>query len=236
MVSATRMKDRTTRLLLRWLVWSAVIASLAIIFARLAEDVWFQEEFAWDAPLMLAIHQGSRPWLDTVVRTITLTGGALAVVIALGLAAWLWRGQRSRPHGRLDAVTVLIAFGGAACINAALKLLFARPRPAVFPPLVHENSYSFPSGHAVAAVALYGLLAVLLWRRGRYGWAFVSGAWVVVVALSRVYLGVHYPSDVLASLAYGTLWLIAVLSVRDWYERRAQQVQAAPESMAVDGP
>lgn len=216
------MNSSTTRLLLRWLIWMAVIASLAIIFARLATDVWFQEDFAWDAQVMLAIHTLSRPWLDSVVRAITLTGGELAAVIALGVVVWRWRVHRLRPHERLDAATVLIAFGGAVCINAALKLLFARPRPAVFPPLVSESSYSFPSGHAVAAVALYGLLAVLLWRRGRYGWAIFSGAWVVVVALSRVYLGVHYPSDVLASLAHGTLWLIVVLFARDWYERRTR--------------
>jgi len=80
----------------------------------------------------------------------------------------------------------------------------------VFPPLTTETSYSFPSGHAMAAVAVYGVLALLLWQRGKRGWAVLAGAWVPLVAISRVYLGVHYPSDVLASLALGTIWLIIV--------------------------
>jgi undecaprenyl-diphosphatase len=92
-----------------------------------------------------------------------------------------------------------------------LKLLFARPRPNVFPPLTLETSFSFPSGHTMAAVAFYGLIAILLWRDHHYGWALLPGLWVPLVALSRIYLGVHYPSDVLASLAVGTIWLALIL-------------------------
>ena len=65
----------------------------------------------------------------------------------------------------------------------------------------------------MAAIAVYGLTAVLLWQRRRTGWAVLAGLWVPLVALSRVYLGVHYPSDVLASLAVGTIWLILVMFV-----------------------
>jgi len=76
--------------------------------------------------------------------------------------------------------------------------------------LVVETSYSFPIGHTLAAIAYYGLLALVLWPWERRGWAMLAGLEVPLVALSRVYLGAHYPSDVLASLAIGTIWLVIV--------------------------
>jgi membrane-associated phospholipid phosphatase len=109
-------------------------------------------------------------------------------------------------------------------LNSLLKLLFARPRPNVFPPLMAETSYSFPSGHTMSAVAVYGLLALLLWQRGQYAWALLPGLWVPLVALSRVYLGVHYPSDVLASLALGTIWLVIV-----WFTQTRQHVNQSQQ-------
>ena len=101
-----------------------------------------------------------------------------------------------------------------------LKLLFARPRPALFPPLVVESGFSFPSGHVTTSVAVYGLLAVFLWRQGHRGWAIVAAAWVLVVAVSRIYLGVHYPSDTLGSITFASLWLWAVVAIRTRYVDR----------------
>ena len=188
-----------------WLIALGLLFAAVALFLELAEDVWLNEGFTWDATVMLGIHTLSRPWLDKLSWLITQTGGPLIVLPVAGTAAWFWRHAQQK-------VTwlVLASFGGALLLNTLLKLLFARPRPNVFPPLTTETSYSFPSGHAMAAVAVYGLLALLLWRRAKRGWAVLAGAWVPLVALSRVYLGVHYPSDVLASLALGTIWLIIV--------------------------
>jgi len=202
-------------LALRWLGGLAVVLTLGAIFTELAEDVWFHEGFTWDAPLILTLHQLGRPWLDTVMRVLTQTGEGGAIALALALAGWfLWRRQR------LNAATVVIGFAGAAALNSLLKLLLKRPRPAIFPPLVAESGFSFPSGHVTAAVAVYGLLAVFLWRQGHRAWAVASGAWVLVVAVSRIYLGVHYPSDTLGSLTFATLWLFVVFAIGDRYARR----------------
>lgn len=188
------------------------------IFIDLAGDVWLREGFTWDVPVMLAIHRLSRPWLDQLMLLITSTGNEAAVVV-LGIVVYVfWR-----RGDKLDALTVLASFVGAVCIDAALKLLFARPRPHVFPPFVSLNTYSFPSGHALTAVALYGLLAILLWRRRHRWWALVSGLWVFLVGFSRVYLGVHYPSDVLGSLTLGTLWLFIVVAGHDGFARRQSE-------------
>jgi len=198
-----------------WLLRLGLLLGCAMIFAGLAEDVWFKEGFALDAPVALAIHHFSQPWLDIVMSAITEMGSTGAIVLVSGLALWFyWRRQ---PH---QAAFLFGTFGGAMALNTFLKLLFARPRPQLFPPLVVETDYGFPSGHALAAVVLYGLLAVLLWRRRHYGWALFAGGWVCAVAVSRVYLGVHYPSDVLASLALGGVWLFMAFTVYDWYTQR----------------
>jgi len=100
-------------------------------------------------------------------------------------------------------------------LGQVLKHLFARPRPQLFPWLTGAGGWSFPSGHTLNAVVLGGLLVWLIgwrlsgWRRAALGvWA---GLWAALIGLSRVYLGVHYPSDVLASLAVGGLCLLVAL-------------------------
>jgi membrane-associated phospholipid phosphatase len=182
------------------------------VFADLAEDVWLNEGFSWDAPLILALHATSRPWLDTLFMVITQTAGVWIVVPLLMTAVTLWQQRKIEL-----AVLFLLSFAGAAGLNALLKLLFARPRPQLFPPLVTEHSFSFPSGHTMSAGAFYGLLAILLWHNQRYIKAILAGFWILLVGTSRIYLGAHYPSDVLASLTAGTIWLILVTS---FYQKR----------------
>ncbi len=205
---------------LRWLIALGVVVALAALFSALAEDVWFQEGFAWDAPIILAIHGLSSPWLDSLMLVLTHLGADGAILVAALMFAWfIWK---RRP---LDAATVVVSLAGGMLLNVALKLVFARPRPALFTPLVIQGGFSFPSGHVAVSVSVYGLLAIYLWRSGHRAWAVVAGSIVPVVAFSRVYLGVHYPSDTLASLAYATLWLWAVVAIRD---RQAKRLYGDP--------
>lgn len=185
---------------------SVILATLAtFVFLELADDVWMKEGFRWDAPLMLAIHQLSSPLMDAVVAALTTTGGRLLPVIFVAVAVYLWH-RRQLPA----LVSLVISLGGSLLINTVLKAIFARPRPQVFPPITVENTFSFPSGHTMAAVAFYGLLAVFLWEWGHRTIAMLTAGWVPVVAVTRVYLGVHYPSDVLGALAVGFIWLIVM--------------------------
>ncbi|MGB9592762.1 MAG: phosphatase PAP2 family protein [Anaerolineae bacterium] len=197
--------------LFRRVVGLSVAVIAAALFFELAGDVWLKEGFAWDVPIMVSVHRLSHPWLDRLMLCITQTGAAGIGVVLLAAFSFLWR----RRH-KLAALTMVLSVVGAAAMNAGLKLLFARPRPIVFPPITSETSYSFPSGHTLTSAAFYGLLAVFLWRWGRRGWALFSALWVLLVGFSRIYLGVHYPSDVLASLALGSLWLFAMASAYDW--------------------
>ena len=194
-----------------WLVGLGILFVAFVFFLELAEDVWLNEGFGWDVTWMLAIHEWSQPWLDRLFWWITQTAGTLIVLPVVATAVWFWWHDE-----RGTAVLLMVSFGGTSLLTSLLKLIFARPRPELFPPLVVETSYSFPSGHTMSAVAFYGLLAFILWQRGRRGWAMPFALWVPLIALSRIYLGAHYPSDVLASLTIGTMWLVIVWLVYNW--------------------
>jgi membrane-associated phospholipid phosphatase len=146
---------------------------------------------------------------------ITQTGGA--VVLTLIVAAVVFALVRRR--SARDAVLLVVVAVGIQIINPALKLAFHRPRPELS--FVHLDTYSFPSGHAAGATAIYGALVFLAARRASVARrvTLVAGA-VVVIALvdfSRLYLGAHYLSDVLAGSALGASWLALCLLV---YELR----------------
>lgn len=118
-----------------------------------------------------------------------------------------------RRKERITAVLYVVSAITFPLISLAIKNDFARPRQEIIPPLTVEDTYSFPSGHALTAVAVYGFAAVLLWQRGHRVLAILSGIWVFMIGLCRLYLGAHYPSDVLASFAAGTILLIIVLFI-----------------------
>ena len=135
---------------------------------------------------------------------IGLWSAALGLVLAR-LREWYWM------------LTLACAVGGAMLLNLVLKGAYERLRPSVEAPLVTLDSYSFPSGHTAAAVAFYGVLAAFLVSRfydARRRAACVAGAVaaVALVAFSRVYLGAHYLSDVLAALCSSTVWLVLCLA------------------------
>ena len=180
--------------------------SASLLYWELAEGVYLENGFVWDTSLMLALHSLSQPWLDTVFFGITRTGDILIVLPLATMLIYLWR--RSE---KITAVLLIISFAIAPLIASLYKSKFDRPRPDVFPPLAVVHTNSFPSGHTLTAVVVYGLIAVLLWQR-RHRWlSIISGIWVFLIALSRVYLGAHYPSDVLASMALGIILLFIIL-------------------------
>jgi undecaprenyl-diphosphatase len=179
-----------------------------ILFWELAVGVNSEKVFVLDESLMLALHDLSQPWLDGLFYAITRTGDLLIVIPMSAMFIYLWR--RSE---KITAVMLLVSLIASQIISLLLKSRFDRTRPDVFPPLVVEHTASFPSGHTLTAVAVYGLISALLWQRGHRLLSIISGIWLFLIALSRVYLGAHYPSDVLASLALGTILLIIILFI-----------------------
>jgi membrane-associated phospholipid phosphatase len=210
MLNNTKNKLHWERLSGDGLIEMGVASALVFVFASLAEDVWFKEPFAWDAPIMLAIHRLASPFLNKLMLLVTQMGeiGAAVAVILLAIIFIIKR-------QRTNLISLIVIFVGAVVLNTLIKSFFSRPRPDVFPPLVNEQSYSFPSGHVAASVAVYGFLAVLLWQNHHRIWAILVGLWIPIVAFSRVYLGVHYPSDVLGAFAFTSLWLLMIFVIRD---------------------
>lgn len=175
-----------------------------IIFGHLAEEVLEQEDFRLDRTLLLGLQQWSNPWFGKVALLFRFLGGPdvltpLSLVVVLYLL-WL---RRIRA-----ALFFTLVMGGAVGLNLLAKAYFQRPRPDLFTPTILEPNYSFPSGHAMGSMAFAVAVVALLWpSRWRWTALVLAGLFVLLVAFSRIYLGAHYPSDVLggwmASLAWG---------------------------------
>jgi membrane-associated phospholipid phosphatase len=134
------------------------------------------------------------------------------ILVALVAAGWLaWLGRRR------DMLLVLGASAGVFVLGPLLKLLFSRPRPPVGDYLVRIDSWSFPSGHSLNSMVVLGLLTVLAARERHGVWRVVitvaGASLVLLVGFSRVYLGVHWPSDVLAGWLIGAAWVAVCLTL-----------------------
>jgi undecaprenyl-diphosphatase len=178
--------------------------------------VWLLGRGQWsalDVVLMQRVHGWATPWATTAWTLVTSSGSSLfTLCVVAGVAVALDRQSR-----RSEAIMLVLAVAGSALVGAALKATIRRPRPDLFLPLVRASGWSFPSGHTLNAIALYGMLAWLA-GQARPGWQRVlltAGAfgWAGLVGFSRIYLGAHYPSDVAASMLIGILWLSVLLRV-----------------------
>jgi membrane-associated phospholipid phosphatase len=202
----------------------AVIVSLmalatAAVFASIAEEVLDKETSAFDRSVSLAIHRLDSPFMDFNMRLFTTVGSLKIVVLALAI---VFIGALRRRDMRA-AWSLVAVFAAAETINWVLKHLVARARPSLFEEIATLHTYSFPSGHAMTGAAVYGMIGVVLARehpRWRRVLTVAVPALVFLIGLSRIFLGVHWPTDVLAGWAAGmTLLLVGtavlVLPARD---------------------
>jgi membrane-associated phospholipid phosphatase len=195
-------RDRRTWTLLGLL---AVLFGSVFAFAQVTEDYLTRDPLVdWDVRFASWLHAHSSDWLVAVFKVVTLAGNSVVLIVVVGALAVVFI-RRGRMN---DAAVLIAALGGAGVINALLKLVFQRPRPELA--FVHLETYSFPSGHAAVATATFTTLAFLIGRRsGRRRAVTVAAAataLIVLVGFSRLYLGVHYLSDVLAGWSFGLAW------------------------------
>jgi undecaprenyl-diphosphatase len=196
--------------------WLVLLLCLGV-FLELAEDVYRQQGFTFDRPILVWLEAHQTPTLTTLMKALSNLGsvevvGSLTLLLALGLGL-----RRSW----LEVLFLLLATVGTALLNLAAKEFFARSRPHLFPQVVLEQDFSFPSGHAMGNAAFF-LTLYLLCRRLAPGLApWIGGAGLLLtlaIGFSRLYLQVHYPSDVLAGFALGTAWVLGI----DWLLHRRQ--------------
>jgi undecaprenyl-diphosphatase len=203
---------------------SLVIAVLAIfLFAWLAENVAAQHTLNFDSSVRAAVHARSSPALTRLMFAISFMGSGGLVASAL-LAFALFRYFQ----WRRAAIWLVVTLAGALVLDLTLKFAFHRPRPIpFFGPI--PRTYSFPSGHSLFSFCFYGVLAGLLAGRVRSMSArlliwLVAALLVLSIGLSRIYLGVHYPSDVIAGYLAGTIWAATMVALDRVRRRRKSRV------------
>ncbi len=182
------------------------VASISL-FVSIADEVGEGDSLAYDRATLLFINHYFSPYLDVVMVVGTDLGGVIGVsIISLITAALLtykkvWR----------KLVFFVSSVGGAVALNVILKGIFARERPNLFDRLVTETSFSFPSGHAMASSILSVSIVVLLWKtKWRVPTIVLAVIFMLFIGFSRLYLGVHYPTDILAGWSVSIAWAVTV--------------------------
>lgn len=220
---------------------AAVFAIAVWIFIELADDAPEGDYLALENRMMQALRPGGEPLggavMAAAMRDVTALGGAVVIVaLTVLILGYLCLCRKYRV-----AVLIALAIAGGQAINAGLKHGFARERPEATLHLVEVRSPSFPSGHSMAASIFYLTIGALLARTAqrRREKAYLMGCAVLVtvaVGFSRVYLGVHYPTDVLAGWCAGAAWAIACWFATDWLARRgALRRENVPPTSPRDG-
>jgi len=207
----------TERLTLAAAIWLAaglaVSAFVVWAFAELADEVVEGESRRFDRAMLIWIHSHFPGWLDGPMRLVTALGYHWVVLPLLAVTVLAFY----RKGWKLSAILLVVSTSGSILLTTVLKAVFERSRPELFDSGYTASFYSFPSGHATVAAGFYGTLTLIMAYRLRgYARWIVSACGVSLVLLigfSRLYLGVHYPTDVLAGFLAAPLWLVFVGTV-----------------------
>ncbi|MGE5554128.1 MAG: phosphatase PAP2 family protein [Betaproteobacteria bacterium] len=202
-----------------WVAFSLAV----VVMGEIVNEVFLEKQPVWeDVQILRLVNGWANPSFTKFMVGVTTLASLKFVTVAALVVTLMFLARRCY----IEAVTTVVATAGSGGLVQLLKLVFHRLRPEVFPPLVVETSYSFPSGHAMVAVSFYGLLAYSLVRhRPGVPRKLAAGLLLLLVGLvgiSRVYLGVHWPTDVLGGYVAGGAWLLACLLVSEELRKRTR--------------
>ncbi len=194
------------------LFWLGICVLVIYAIAELSDEVLEKEAFAIDKAILLFIHRFANPLLDTLMVSITRLGDPKVVVpmtlIIIGLLFW----QRHRVEAQIFALDAM----GGAVLSYVLKLAFNKPRPQLWESPIRETTFSYPSGHALGSMVLYGFLSyIFATMYPRYAkWFYgIATALIISIGMSRLYLGVHWPTDIVAGYGIGFLWITVCITL-----------------------
>ena len=185
---------------------------ILFIVAELADEVLEKESFAFDKFFLLWLHQFANSSLDQFAIRITQLGNlnTLIIVVVITLIFLIWK------RAYQEVKIFLVASLGTWILTTGMKLFFAKPRPQLGTSLISESSFSFPSGHALGSLVLYGFIGYLLStyypKFSKPIYCFISLI-IALIGLSRLYLGVHWPTDIIAGYGVGFLWLMLCITL-----------------------
>lgn len=219
-----------------FMIAGVVVAGFgAWVFSELAERVMSGGTQAFDETVLRWAASLHSPTLDSVMLEITTLGTGTVVLMIVGVAALFL----TLTKHKYSALLLIIATSGGLLLDMWLKHWFGRPRPHVFVWGTQAFGSSFPSGHAMGSTIAYSTVAYLAARLHRRRWArFVTMSiallLIFLICFSRVYLGVHYPSDVLAGVIVGLAWAAFCMTTLEGIQRFSQR--RSPEVMKDEEP
>ena len=196
----------------RMMLWFVCLLLPLWGFASLVGEIHEKEVFPFDAPMLNTLHALATPALDRFFVLMTQLGYRWGVVPMDVIVLVLLAARRRFRDGLFFGCAVV----GSAVLNIVAKNHYARMRPDLWISLTPETTYSFPSGHAMGSITLGFAIILLCWpTRWRWSVIVASLTFVLLVGLSRVYLGVHYPSDILAGWTAAIAWTFGMYVIVD---------------------
>ena len=196
--------------------WLSILAAFGISFLVGVASAEYTRSLGnwnhglpWERALMIRVHTPLPAVLDALMMICPWFGTNISLIPAIALIVWwLWK----KEHSPNDAMRLAIVQIGSWLLNPSLKAMFDRARPDMF---VRRGWYgwsSYPSGHAIASVSVLLTLAIVLHRTKGWRWSYAVAVFIMCAsAYSRVYLGVHWPTDVIAGALVGAVWLLATM-------------------------
>lgn len=224
---------------LHWADAAGLSIALAALlgFAGLAASVLDANTQPFNVSVLLSLHAHASPTLNTLALSLTYLGGVIgSTLIGCGCAFWLLSRRRY-----FDAASLAVILLGGFGLMLACKDFYQEPRPNLFPSLAPTNGYSFPSGHSLISVCLYGFLGQFVLAGGlrcprRWCAAIFLFGMAPAIIWSRLYLGVHWPTDVAAGALIAVSWLTSCLLARRLVRVRRGSRQAATAAALESDP
>jgi membrane-associated phospholipid phosphatase len=221
-----RLADRYPRCYLGAHAIAGILLAIVLLwlFAAIADAVPENGRMVLlDRTITAWIQAHDTEWGETIFSWVSWIGAQGLVATVVLAAAWFLRRRERR-----EAVALVVAAAGGGALNALLKLIFHRDRPEFAVEFITRHTYSFPSGHAMESMATFGMLAYLLLQdeqRPTQRRLLIAGTLLLVAAIgvSRVYLGVHYVSDVVGGYVAGAVWLLACIAGYREVRRRQRE-------------
>ena len=203
-----------------------IVSCLLIIYivAQISDEVLDREAFAFDKIILLWIHSFANPTLDRIMQTLTRLNDPDLVSVIAGVALILLILRRCYPEAKI----FFIDCAGGVILSYGLKSVFGKTRPDLWQSAIEEVSFSYPSGHALGSTVLYGFLAYLFATRyQQFSWLIYLAAVSIVgaIGLSRLYLGVHWPTDIIGGYGIGFLWLTFCTTMLKLQKMKQLEVQ-----------
>ncbi|MBX9972618.1 phosphatase PAP2 family protein [Cytobacillus firmus] len=213
-------KNLTSKNIIYLALAAAIIGGFLLLFIEIVDELKENELIRFDETVIEYVQAFISPRLTEFMNVVTFLGSVKWLAFAVLMAAVLLFVFKKKSL----ALFMVLSSGLGALFNLLLKWIFKRERPDIRP-LIEEQGFSFPSGHSMGSFIFYGSLAYMIIhlakrKRWKAAWTVLLGCFIIMIGLSRIYLGVHFPSDVIAGFAAGGAWLTIMIIGFRYYEYR----------------